>query len=362
MKKFFIAATKQNDGKTTLCLGLIAALRKRLGNIGFIKPVGQRYVVRDGMKVDEDSLLVEEIYDLQCHLQDTSPVAIEKGFTERYVRGGDAAPLEAKIRESFDKVAEGKDLVVVEGTGHAGVGSVFDLSNARVAKILGAKAILVTTGGIGKPIDQIVLNKALFDEAGVELIGVILNKVLPAKYDRIREVVAAGLARKGIRLLGALPYRDMLGAPTFAQVVESIDGQLQGGEEHVNAIVEHIVVGAMQAREALNYFKPQTLVITPGDRDDIVLATMNLHLLSEDETAHVAGLVLTGGLKPHPRLLDLLRQSRIPVALTQLDTFSAAYHIREHIYKIRPCDAQKIAVVESLVEEHVDLDAILDAR
>jgi len=86
-----------------------------------------------------------------------------------------------KIQKAFDRVAWEKDFVLCEGTGHAGVGSVFDLSNAQVAKILGAKVVIVTEGGIGKPIDEVSLNQALFDREGVEVIGVILNKVIIKK-------------------------------------------------------------------------------------------------------------------------------------------------------------------------------------
>ena len=100
--------------------------------------------------------------------------------------------------------------ILSEGTGHAGVGSVFDLSNARVAKLLKCKVILVTTGGIGKPIDEVALNKALFDKEGVELVGVILNKVLPGRLDYIAEFARRGFERLGIDLLGVIPQETIL--------------------------------------------------------------------------------------------------------------------------------------------------------
>jgi dethiobiotin synthetase len=81
-----------------------------------------------------------------------------------------------RIQKAFDRVAWEKDFVLCEGSGHAGVGSVFDLSNAQVAKILGCKVIIVTQGGIGKPIDEVALNQALFEKEGVEIIGVISTR------------------------------------------------------------------------------------------------------------------------------------------------------------------------------------------
>ena len=85
-KRIFVAATRQNTGKTTMSLGIIAVLKKHFNNIGFIKPVGQRYLLESGYKVDEDSVLIEHVYGMHdggCELKDMSPIAVEKGFTEK---------------------------------------------------------------------------------------------------------------------------------------------------------------------------------------------------------------------------------------------------------------------------------------
>ncbi len=154
MKKVYIAATRQNDGKTITCLGLISAFKKRVGRIGYIKPVGQRYIEIDGHRIDEDALLVRDVYQIDGDLADMSPIAIPHGFTEAYIETPDRKGLVESIKSAFERMSKGRDLVVVEGTGHAGVGSVFDMSNGDVAKLLGTKVILVSSGGIGRPIDR----------------------------------------------------------------------------------------------------------------------------------------------------------------------------------------------------------------
>ena len=113
-KKIFIAATMQNDGKTTVSLGLIAALKKRFEKIGFIKPIGQRYLMEQGYKVDEDSILIEKIFGIRCNIKDMSPVAIDKGFTERFIEKGADEDYSKLIKDSFDKVAKENDLVIIE--------------------------------------------------------------------------------------------------------------------------------------------------------------------------------------------------------------------------------------------------------
>src|SRR6266480_5050650 len=220
--RIFIAATRQNDGKTTVSLGLIAALQQRYPRVGYIKPVGQRFVEIEEQKIDEDTVLMDSIYSLNCPLVDMSPIAVEPDFTRRYLQSSNNEALVRKIQKAFDRVAWEKDFVLCEGSGHAGVGSVFDLSNAQVAKILGAKVIIITQGGIGKPIDEVALNQALFDREGVEIIGVILNKVVGEKLDYITDFARRGLKRKNLELLGVLPYEHILPRPTLELIRDEL--------------------------------------------------------------------------------------------------------------------------------------------
>jgi BioD-like phosphotransacetylase family protein len=147
--RVFIAATRQNDGKTTVSLGLLAALQKCYPRIGYIKPVGQRFVEIEEQKIDEDTVLMDSVYRLNCPLADMNPIAVEPDFTRKYLLSANNEALVKKIVTAFDRVA-GERVRSLRRLGHAGVGSVFDLSNAQVAKILGAKVIIVSQAGIGK--------------------------------------------------------------------------------------------------------------------------------------------------------------------------------------------------------------------
>src|SRR3954466_2104154 len=224
--RLFIAATRQNDGKTTASLGLIAALQQHYPRVGYIKPVGQRFVEIEEHKIDEDTVLMDSVYQLNCPLVDMSPIAVEPDFTRKYLQSSNNDALVKKIRKAFDRVAWEKDFVLCEGSGHAGVGSVFDLSNAQVAKILKAKVVIVSQGGIGKPIDEVSLNQALFEKEGVEIIGVILNKVMGEKMDYITEFATRGLKRKGLDLLGVIPHHRILSNPTMELIRDELKAEV----------------------------------------------------------------------------------------------------------------------------------------
>ena len=357
--RVFIAATRQNDGKTTTSLGLMAALQKHYPRIGYIKPVGQRFIEVAEHKIDEDTVLMDSVYKLNCPLADMSPIAIEPDFTRRYLQSSNYDALVRRINDAFDRVAWEKDFVLCEGSGHAGVGAVFDLSNARVAKLLGAKVVIVSRGGIGKPVDEVALNQALFEKEGVEIVGVIINKVLPDKLDYVEDFTRRGLRRKGLELLGVLPHLPMLSNPTLASIQDELNAELLSGAAFRHNIVEDVIVGAMAAHNAAQFFKKGVLLITPGDREDILLAAASA--ASANPAQRVAGIVLTGGLRPDPSVAELMGVLPCPVLLARDDSYDTASKVHDMIVKTRPDDTEKIALIRDLIAKHVDVQKILDS-
>ena len=357
--RVFIAATRQNDGKTTTSLGLLAALQKHYPRVGYIKPVGQRLVEIAEQKIDEDTVLMDQVYKLNCPLVEMSPIPIEPDFTRRYLEASNYETLVRKIQKAFDRVAWEKDFVLCEGSGHAGVGSVFDLSNARVAKILGAKVIIVSQGGIGKPIDEVCLNQALFEKEGVEIIGVILNKVVQDKVSYITDFARRGLKRKGLELLGVLPHRRMLSSPTMDLIREELAAEPLNNAENIHNLVEDVVVGAMGVHNTMSFFKPGVLIITPGDREDIILAAATTQVGKGKDS--LAGFVLTGDLKPNPNVLKVISDMPFPVLMAPESSYAVASKVHDLIVKTRSSDVEKIALIRDMIAENVDVKKILNA-
>jgi hypothetical protein len=292
-------------------------------------------------------------------LVDMSPIAVEPDFTRKYLQAANNDALVKKIQKAFDRVAWEKDFVLCEGSGHAGVGSVFDLSNAQVAKTLGCKVIIVTQGGIGKPIDEVALNQALFEKEGVEIIGVILNKVLGEKVDYISDFARRGLKRKGLELLGVLPYEQILCNPSVELICEELRAEMLNSPATLHALVEDVVVGAMSAQNAMQFFKRGVLLITPGDRQDIVLAACTgIDAQSEEK---MAGIVLTGGLRPPESILKIIRAMPIPVLLARADSYEVASKVHNLIVKTRPADAEKISLIRDIVAKNVNVKKIIDS-
>jgi BioD-like phosphotransacetylase family protein len=355
----YISATKQNDGKTTTALGLLNAIAEKYPRIGYIKPVGQQVQMIGDQQIDKDVSLMNEIYQIGGQLNNMSPVAIPRGFTEEFIRHGNVRHLEERIKLAYQQESRSKDFMVIEGTGHAGVGSVLELSNAGVARMLKSPVIIVTCGGIGRPIDEVSLNKAVFDQYDVPVLGVIVNKVHPEKVNKVEEIVRLGFKKKGLPVFGVIPFYSILSSPTMRQILEDSRGELLCGEESLDDLVSKVIVGAMPPHSALDYFKGEVLLITPGNRDDLILAAISCKVPGIQEEFNVKGIVLTGGIMPHPAIYRLVSQTQIPLISVKDDTFTAAQRITNMIVKIKPEAKEKINKVKEIIKQHVDIDEIV---
>ncbi len=359
MKAVFMAATGQNVGKTTSSIGLMHIFVSAGLRAGFIKPVGQTTIDIDEIRVDKDALLMKLIYDLPDELPPMSPVCVPSGFTAEYLKNRDQyTHLKDSIVEGFQTIARDKDIVVVEGTGHAGVGSILGLSNAVVARLLDIPVILVAQGGIGSSIDELVLNAALFEQQGVRIAGVLVNKVIEEKYDKVRQLVSGDLLFKGFEPLGFMPFKPSLSQPHVYQVCRRVGAEILSGEDEMTEYVENVAIAAMEPQNLLERLTHGSLVILSGDRVDNILVAINYHLLGKKQRAKIAGLLLTDGIRPGPSILDLIQRSGIPVMLSQEDTYSVASKVVSMTAKTQSTDLAKIEAIQNIYRQYVDRDKL----
>ena len=376
MRQLYLAATGQNRGKTTAALGLFDGFVRRGLKAGFMKPVGQRTVIDDGEPADEDAVLMRATFDLPEKYSVLSPVHIPRGFTKAYIAGEVVEDLGAKIRHAHATFVD-HDVLLVEGTGHAGVGAVIGLSNAVVANALGAPAIIVSEGGVGRPIDEIVLNASLFAQHGVPVAGAIVNKVDVKAQPGIQTVLERGLAPYDIPLLGILPVQPILSNPTLEMILEGVRGETLHPGPDLDRVIDGVAIGAMEPGHMLERVGPKTLVIVPGDREDVILTLTTAHLMGSPRAASVdeltrptlelndghagaaIGLVLTGGYRPRKAVIEAIRRADLFATLVPHDTYTVASEVHDLLVKTHAADLEKIAVIKELVATNLDIDRIL---
>ncbi len=362
-KALFVAATGQHIGKTTTCLGLIAGLQKRYAHVGFMKPVGQEHVeTKSGLRVDKDVILFKEYFNLKSPEECMSPILFPRGFTRDYLDGKvDHPAMVDKIFRAFRAIADHHDVTVVEGTGHCGVGSIVNLNNAQAAALLHLPIIIVASGGLGSTFDELALNWVLCEQAGAKVAGVILNKVLPDKHKMVEAYMTKALKQWNIPLLGCIPFDAFLSNPSMQDFESLFETSLLSGEEHHMRHFRTTRLVATSAQDFLELIGPHQLIITPANREEIIIATLTKHWdwkITNPRADLEAGMILTGDQPPRQELVEQLKQAAIPMLYAPLGSYTVMKMITSFTAKIRKEDIEKIKEAVTLVEKHVDFERL----
>lgn len=360
-KSLYVAATNQHVGKTTSTLGLASVFKSKGINIGYCKPVGQQYLDLENIRVDKDTLLFADLlgFDLEPSLH--SPVILGGGATTAYLDNPSNFDFGSAIHQASERLSAIHDFVIYEGTGHPGVGSIVNLSNADVAKMLGTAVIMIVEGGIGSTIDRLNVSMAMFREQRVPILGVIVNKVLPEKMEKVRYYVGKKLAQMGLPLLGVMPYDEALAYPIISTICEATNGTVIQNIDQVERQVEDIMAGSLidinRIRESKNI-----LLVVGADRVNNAIHKIDLLSQVHDiANSPLAGILATGDGDINDLSTDYLKKHRIPLIRTHLDTFGSVIKISKIEVKINLNTPWKIKRAIDLIESNIQVQQIIDS-
>lgn len=356
----YIAGSGKDAGKTTLCLGLSGALNSMVpGGVSFFKPLGQKITVVDGESVGQDSWFISRALGLSGIQGESTPLLASRGAAERFITTGEPRGIHAAVKRAFREHCRESGLVLVEGTGHPGVGSVFDLGNAKVASLLGIPVILVLDGGIGSTIDSFCLCQALFRAHGVPILGVVINRVKPEKYDTVASILGIWFAGAGVPVFGVLPFEERIARPSIASITKEIgalplfafDGMVcSDGSGFLTAFDSSDEVLSRMGRE-----EGRALLVSrsrPEVLDAVIVSALS-------GGPRPSAVVVCGG-EPDQRRQAACVASGIPLFHTAVTLQGSSDRLSGHVFKIEPDEDQKIASILAMVERNVDSRRILD--
>jgi len=358
MHNIYMAASSQHVGKTTCTLGLVSAFQHDGFNVGYSKPVGQKSLEVDNLRVDKYTVLFADLLGFDMDPKLHSPVILGAGATTRFLDHPGEFNMQEDIRQAAIGLDRLHDIVIFEGTGHPGVGSVAGISNAHVAKLVKAPVIMVVEGGIGSTIDMLNMNLALFREEGVHILGVIVNKVIPDKIDRVRYYLNQWLEPRGIPILGLIPYEKSLAYPVMRTVADSVAGLTTHNPEKLDNKVEDIMAGSLIDTPELKSFENILLVAAVRQLEPALDKINSIMKVMRKNKSPLSGIVLTGQGMPESRSIDYILKYKIPMVRTELDTYSAVLQISKIEVKINRNTPWKVRRAVELIREHVDLKLI----
>jgi len=358
-RNIYVAASSQHVGKTTSTLGLVSSYLHRSINVGYCKPVGQKFL-RD-IFVDKDTLLFADLINFDIKPEIHSPVVLPSKTVTSLIRNPEENDFEKRILKAKEILNGTHDLTIYEGTGHPGVGSVAGLSNARVAKLLNAGVIMIVEGGIGSTIDMLHLCTSLFREENVPLIGVIINKVRTDKIDKVREYLSMWLEREGIPLLGIMPYDERLAYPLMSTVAKSIKAQVELHEDKLDNRVENMLAGSLVDVKELKTFQNLLLIASSRTIDRAIKKVRSFSELKGVKESPLSGVIVTGVGDIDNESLAYIKDNELPLLRSNLDTYGAVLKISRIEVKINRHTPWKVNRAIDLITSNVDLDRILES-
>ena len=358
-RKLFIAATGQNCGKTTASLSLLHLARQKYRRVGFIKPLGPKATNFRGLTVDSDAALMCQVFGMGRDLKYMSPVVIEHGSTRRILdRQLDPDDLQERIFRAASYLEEKCDFLVIEGSGHPGVGAVANLSNARIARLLDAPVLMITGGGVGSVFDAVHVNQALFEREGVALRAVMPNKLLAEKRDDTLGYLQRAFVDADFTLLGGFNYQPVLANPTLARVARILDLELAGNRRGAKRIIHHLQIGAPSTQRVTELLKNDTLLIVTSSRDELLVTLANMYQIPAHRPKLV-GLLIPGIQDISDITQQILDRSNIPYLRTTCHTTGKLYQIiSEDVYKLQAEDREKLDLIRTLAEKRFDFDVL----
>ncbi len=356
-KAIYIATSEEDSGKSIITLGLMSMLIGKTAKVGYFRPIVEDF--EDG-KLDNHIETVINHFGLDISYNDA--FAIKKSKLIKKKNKGKLGEVVDLIIEKYKQLEEQFDFVLVEGTSFTGEGTVIEMDmNVLIAKNLGIPAIIVGSG-VGKTLDELVDSMRLaydsFKVKEVEVLAVIANKVQSENIDLITSGLKKNLPESV--LINAIPMISTLNNTTIQEIVNELDAKVLFGEAYLNNQISSFSVGAMQLRNYLNHLKEDGLVITPGDRADIILGALQAN--ESVNYPSISGIVLTGNIIPEDTILKLIEglSPVVPVIAVKEGTYVIANKIGDIKPKIYANNTQKIQTSIDTFEKYVDLERLTD--
>ncbi|ALM06876.1 phosphate acetyltransferase [Sediminicola sp. YIK13] len=354
-KAIYIATTGPNSGKSIISLGLMQMLLGKAAKVGYFRPIIDDFLPG---QMDNHIKTMITYFDLELEFEDA--YAYTRSQIIQKKNKGKEDEIISKIIGKYKAIEDRFDFMLVEGTDFSGEDNIIEWDiNVLMAKNLGIPTILLSSG-VGKTLEDLIGNIQIaydsFKEKGVEVLSVVANKVDPDYLDSVKDGLIANLPSEV--LVNVIPLNPVLANPTIKEIVEELDGKVLFGEAYLNNQAGYFSVGAMQLRNYLTHLKSNSLVITPGDRADIILGALQANLSANYPM--ISGIVLTGGLLPEESIIKLIEglSEIVPIISVQGGTYSITNRIGDIRPRMYAENLQKITTSIHAFQNYVEVNAL----
>ena len=352
----YIANLEKESGKLVVTLGVMELLSRRIDRIGFFRPI----IPGDGQH-DNDIDLIRQRYNISLAFEEMAGISHDEART--LIAGGEERRLFREIVRKYSEVRKKCDFLLCEGPTIVNMSEAFDYDiSIRIARELGTPTLHVANGRnctSAEILENIRVAEKLYEQYQCPLLAVFVNRIDPALFASAEVEIRRSHQGKSYRL-DFLPEMAGFSMPTMEEITNALGARhFSGPQAGLQRDVHAIKVAAMSPSNYIDFLEEDDLVITPGDRPDIIFATLG-SIASRNYPSPV-GLLLTGGLLPSPsmvKLLDGIDDLALPIYIVPDDTYRTAMRAGEIKGILRPHNEQKIARALGVFESHVDTNGL----
>jgi len=356
-KGIYIATLESDSGKSLVTLGLMRTLLGKTAKVGYFRPI-----INEDKKGGKDNHISTVLSYFDVDLSYEEAFAYTRNEVIQKRNTGKSGEIIDTIIQKYKRLEERFDFILVEGSDFSGEGSVFEFDvNVLIAKNLGLPAILVASG-VNKTKEDLAGSLQLayhsFVNKDVNVMALIANKISPDNLTIAKQILQEFLPDE-VEVF-AIPRIETLAHPTIKEIVEELDGKVLFGDEFLDNQTGSFGVGAMQLRNYITKLKQNSLVITPGDRADIILGALQANISSN--YPRISGIILTGGLIPEEPILKLIDglSQVVPIVSVEGGTFSVTNQVGSIKSNIYADSIPKIETSISTFEKYVSIDTLAE--
>ena len=344
MNTLIVSSLRSSTGKTSCIVGLTEALQKK---VGYMKPFGDRLLYSKKRLWDYDAALMTGLYAMKEHPDDMSLGFDHSKLRFMYTQES----IKTKVMELAETISVGRDLLIVEAGKSISYGTSVHLDALSLARYLHGKVLFVISGDDDTILDDIMFVKRSVDMKEVKVAGIIVNKV--HNVDDFKETYLPEIRQTGLNVLGVLPHQSELTYFSLRYLADKLFAKVLTAEANLGRRVKNIFIGAMSGNVAVQkplIKKEDKLIITGGDRSDMILAALN---------HNAAGIILTNNILPPSNIIAKAEECGTPMLLVTPDTFQVARQIDRMEPLLTREAADKVELLKNIVKANVDIDGLL---